>query len=332
MDSHARIRGFKRYPARQGAQVQSLTDEQKKNKKVQVQLNPLPKGSRFFGSLRFHNLKSEELGALLWAMLWGGDEKLRHSLGMGRPFGFGQVSLHIKDCDIRANDNSSAVPSPQVCMQRFETCMKAFRADWDKSEQMVHLLAMADAGKATGKDLTHMRLSTSPSINEFSDAKSAKPALVLASYTGSMPAVKCPEPRPNQPGKSRTGGNRKGGNQPPRSGIDIEAIKRKVRKNVSENAGEKRADQQKRKGVVVSKAAASKALSGEVISINDTIMKVRTSDGEMNAFPSLIQGIKAADIRVGMQVLIRGKGVYPCQGVAQADLDILKNRFNKGKS
>lgn len=80
-----KIRGWKRYPARAQEGVQALTDEQRNNKRVQVVLNPLPAGSVFGCRVDFHNLLPAELGALCWALTWGGDARLRHSLGMGKP-------------------------------------------------------------------------------------------------------------------------------------------------------------------------------------------------------------------------------------------------------
>ena len=96
MDDKAEILGWKRYPVRNGRQVQALNQDQEENKSVQVKLYPLPEETRFNGSLRFHNLKPVELGALLWALEWGGEQNLRHALGMGKSFGFGQAAIEVQ--------------------------------------------------------------------------------------------------------------------------------------------------------------------------------------------------------------------------------------------
>ena len=62
---------------------------------------PLPAGTRFVGKLRFHNLRVVELGALIWAIEWGGDTTLRHSLGMAKGLGLGSATMKIKDRDTR---------------------------------------------------------------------------------------------------------------------------------------------------------------------------------------------------------------------------------------
>ena len=183
MDKDCRIRGFKRYPARPEARVQPLLPDQQSNKSVQTRLYPLPRGTRFTGRLVFHNLKPEELGALVWALTWGGNKKLRHSIGMGRPFGFGQVRIRIERHELRPNDPDGGVPSLEECMARFEAAMERWKEGWKHTPQLRNLLAMADpeqARCAPGGKLAHMRLSGNLRINEFVEAKKQK--LVLRDY------------------------------------------------------------------------------------------------------------------------------------------------------
>jgi len=195
------IRGFKRYPARPDEQVgvQKLNQNQINNKKVQVCLHPLPAGTKFKGRVLFHNLKPEELGALLWAMTWGGDQNLRHGLGMGKSFGFGQVRFCIdsQESDVMPNDPDQ-VPSLLDEGQRirwmeiFATHMEGAinkhdnSGGWLKGERMSNLMAMADSQSAknlpTGMELRHMCLNADARINEFTWAK--QNSLVLADYAG----------------------------------------------------------------------------------------------------------------------------------------------------
>jgi CRISPR-associated protein (TIGR03986 family) len=187
------LRGFKRYPVRPEAQarVQVLTSEQVGNKNVQVVLHPLPSKTRFDGRIVFHNLKPQELGALLWTLTWGGEAQLRHSLGMGKPFGFGQAhfDVHAERCRIIPNDPAQPETSlsPELSaewMQRFCDSMASSVTGWKGSLQMLNLLAMADPSAAEslpdGMELRHMRLEAKSRINEFQDAKKQK--LVLADY------------------------------------------------------------------------------------------------------------------------------------------------------
>lgn len=200
-NTRPRLRGFKRYPARPDARVQPLTEEQRGGrKKVQVKLHPLPAGTRFNGSIQFHNLRPEELGALIWAMTWGRMDGLRHGLGMGKPFGFGQVRFEVAWAQTwqRANrDLTKVVPlDPQVLCGAFATHMEGVwpkTSSWATSEQIANLTAMADPARAEHfpAKLQHMRIErcgdpdTGQRVNhnEFAWAKQARPKpLVLLDY------------------------------------------------------------------------------------------------------------------------------------------------------
>lgn len=184
-NTHPEIRGWKRYPGRplEMVRVQPLTDEQIKNTKTQITLEPLPKGTCFDGKIHFHNLKPEELGALLWSMLWGGRENLHHSLGMGKSFGFGQCQLRIGHLQIILNDPSRQLASEASSAKHFIDIFTRYMKQttdntWQDTIQIRALLGMADPEKASNYPggLTHMRLSTKGG-NEFSDNK--KEGLVL---------------------------------------------------------------------------------------------------------------------------------------------------------
>ncbi len=189
MDDACEIRGWKRYPVRSAAQVQQLTSEQVENTAVQVKLYTLPASTRFQTRVVFHNLKPAELGALVWALTWAGDDKLRHSLGMAKSFGFGQVSIAINPQTpvLRPNapDANQAV-TWESCRQAFvdymEKSAQARKKKWKTSPQITALLGMADPNKHPHPlqgNLNHMRLSTE-NDNQFKDAKTAR--LVLSEY------------------------------------------------------------------------------------------------------------------------------------------------------
>ncbi|KAI5911982.1 TIGR03986 family CRISPR-associated RAMP protein [Azoarcus sp. PA01] len=102
MDSTAEVSGWKRYPLKPPA-FPTINSKAAENAKVQVRLETVPEGTRFSTRLRFHNLRPVELGALLWAVDFGGRIDRRHGLGMGKPFGLGQVSLQVVAHRIRSN-------------------------------------------------------------------------------------------------------------------------------------------------------------------------------------------------------------------------------------
>ncbi len=179
------LRGWKRYPTRPDdeVKVQEIQDTQARNKSIQVKLHTIAKDSTFTGRLVFHNLKPEELGALCWAMSFGNNVQCRHSLGMGKPFGFGQVSLIVKGGKIKPNLKSAETQnlSLQSCMESFERYMgEKLGCAWRNTEQVKALLALCNPNNRKGYagKLEHMRLDPRP--NEFVEAKQS--GLVLAKY------------------------------------------------------------------------------------------------------------------------------------------------------
>lgn len=191
------LRGWKRYPARPVNEVkvqEPYGEDQERNKNIQLYLQPLPANTTFSGRLVYHNLKPEELGALLWCLDFGVQSDCRHGLGMGKSFGFGQVRIAVD------RTNSCIVPNdPAAGQATFNNCVNRFIAymDWMLNQswldlpQMSALRMMANPEHRSdfpGK-LKHMVLARLPdparpgmkiNINEFQKAKQA--AMVLASY------------------------------------------------------------------------------------------------------------------------------------------------------
>ncbi len=200
------LRGFKRYPVRPEAKacVQPLTPDQVGSTNVQVRLQTLPSGSTFAGRIVFHNLRPVELGALLWVLTWGGHGDLRHSLGMGKPFGFGQVHCTLDTAASHLVPNDPAQAEAPLDAERVEALLRVFEThmhtvcaaagqtgNWLTSPQMVNLLAMADPASASrlpaGMELRHMRLDAKQRVNEFQGAKQA--GLVLQDYAKATGAL-----------------------------------------------------------------------------------------------------------------------------------------------
>jgi CRISPR-associated protein (TIGR03986 family) len=182
-----KLRGWKRYPVRPESEVdvqRPRGPDQERNKKIQLHLRPVENGSQFSGQLHFQNLQPEELGALLWSLRLGGGGA-RHSLGMGKPFGFGIVRLDFDDADIELTPNQpNAAPLPPADYEaRFRAYMDdALGTDWEQTPQIRNLTLMANPehrAKFPGK-LEHMVLAKG-GPNEFNDAK--QDGLTLARYS-----------------------------------------------------------------------------------------------------------------------------------------------------
>ena len=200
-NAQPKIRGWKRYPARADYEPQGLSDDQTSNYKVQTKLHTLPASTSFRCRVLFHNLKAEELGALVWSTELEGN---RHSLGMGKSFGAGQVTLEIDwdKSDIWSNDPANEVLDSSGYVGVFQRYMKDewLNTDWADTDQVRSLLSMTDhvgvSERFAGK-LTHMKLDNGSrgNSNDFVNAKNNKPGLVLAPFEGKQSVstrVGCP--------------------------------------------------------------------------------------------------------------------------------------------
>ena len=149
---------------------------------IQTTLHALPIGTRFRTILRFHNLRPVELGAVFWALSFGNAEawsldepvRLRHRLGMGKPYGLGEVAIRIVPgtLALRRNDGDMAAPGIAPWVSAFETEMGGFR--WRNLPQIRTLMRTADpalGARMPQESLEYMVLNPQDKINEFGDAK-----------------------------------------------------------------------------------------------------------------------------------------------------------------
>lgn len=166
MDEDCTIRGWKRYPARKGEHVQIPRGV---GEKVDTRFIPLKEKARFVFKVKLHNLRPVELGAIAWALTWGNNNRLRHSLGMGKAMGFGLASVAITSADV---DWKGA-------MSVFEEQMnKEVGGSWLKTAQLEQLLAMANpASVPQCGALKHLFLAPGAG-NEFVQAKKTRKALL----------------------------------------------------------------------------------------------------------------------------------------------------------
>ncbi len=169
------------------------------NYDVATAFRPVKAGARFSGSVRFHNLKREELGALIWTLSWGGDSCLRHSLGMGKSLGMGGCSIDIdwdrsslvwngeQPFDNKAilNNIGGRITFGRSCMEDFQKEMDTFsrehlmpetqRAAWLNTPSMIELRAIANPANAANlsKHAEFPKLQPQLKTNHFRDAKEA---------------------------------------------------------------------------------------------------------------------------------------------------------------
>ncbi len=262
--SRPELTGTKVWPARQGSRAPitrprylPLVDEGGNaiNRKTSTTLIVVKSGAKFSCTIRFHNLRRIELGGLLWALSWGEeaawsgtDVKLRHRLGMAKPYMCGEAAVRIRSVkseDVKENPGPTVAATINVFVGCLDDLWKRWRqpeptAGWVSSAHVSALLKTANpvAGKNAhveklqrtweGKpysvhEFDYMELNPSErGWNEFRDAKNADEIIGYYAHGEeiSRPAVPPEEPNPTanshrpprlSPGHARRGKGRERG-------------------------------------------------------------------------------------------------------------------------
>lgn len=173
------LSGIKIWPAvgRIDQPAPEADENGKINLGVQTKIHPLPKGTEFLGSVRVHNLRKFELGALLWALTLGnpeGTSARHHRLGGGKPFGLGAVS--IRDVKLNLHANSEKYDDPQLSelIFNFTKLMDDFtkkapanqQVDWQNTPQVKALLKASSPSVGT-QDYEYMRIGSQKAAGTF---------------------------------------------------------------------------------------------------------------------------------------------------------------------
>lgn len=172
MDEGVRVRGWKRYQPKtrpiKPPPPATSTGKAALSEHVGTRFLPLAAGSTFSGAVRVHNLLPVELGALLWALDFGGHPGAMHTIGMGRPLGYGAVTFEVA---AHALETVRGEPVDlAACVQAYAAWMERQVAGWASSRQVHELLALA-VPLANPEDGRHMRLDHPDFRNEFVTAK-----------------------------------------------------------------------------------------------------------------------------------------------------------------
>lgn len=176
MNETARIRGWKRYPVQNNGTVSYPLPKRRDgsiNYDVVTKFQPLPAGTEFSFDIAYHNLKKEELGALISAITFHNTDGLYHVIGTAKPLGYGKVALSLEG--ISENEKMDMLKSYEAFME-YE--LGANGKDWIHSPQLTELFAMANPGEAD-EDLSYMKL------EEYASAKGkgkTNPSFALKNY------------------------------------------------------------------------------------------------------------------------------------------------------
>ena len=196
MDKTAEIRGWKRYIVGLDGEHRPLDkppsrDNGEVNLDVATKFSPLPAGTTFSGSLHLHNVRPQELGALIWAIQWGGNGNLRHSLGMGKPYGLGSVTVRIEDdAGLRwCNPDKQEPIDASIAVKSFVELMGTRIPGWETSPQILALKTMANPLSDWPQEVRNPTLAP----NEFVAHKKAKHCLIDPSTAVSRKPVSPPK-------------------------------------------------------------------------------------------------------------------------------------------
>ena len=193
-DSNALIKGRKRYPVRD-----NIWNNEQGNANTECHFIPLAKGTIFKGTVRFHNLKKEEYGALLSAMTFNGHSECFHSIGEAKPLGYGKVKIDITKADA-VNLVSGAESGMEEALGSFNAMMVNFYPRWKTCPSLTELYAMAK-GIPSGREseFTYLKMNTSPNDNEFKAVKDK--GISLAPFTSIIATKGQTDPIKNDPAR-----------------------------------------------------------------------------------------------------------------------------------
>lgn len=150
MDTGAEIAGWKRYPIHSNGKKNNPPPNTN-GEKIRTKFTPLKAGSEFIFSIRYHNLRPVELGALLSALTFHSTENTYHSIGMAKPLGYGKVSLTI------ANTDRMDIPKYLCAFEAYMNAQLGMKVPtWHTLDQVIELVTMAQ--EHADADLSYMKL------------------------------------------------------------------------------------------------------------------------------------------------------------------------------
>ncbi len=180
MDADARPRGWKRYRPQKLTVTPPLLrrgDGRAMDlSRVATTFAPLPAGTTFSLDVRLHNVRQAELGALLWALDFGGEPECRHTLGLARGLGYGVCRFEILGVELRDmadqpfTDLDAARRAYCDLMEEFAT-RRGIPGGWAGSRALFELRALARPLPAGSPDGRHLLLDHPEDRNQFQLAK-----------------------------------------------------------------------------------------------------------------------------------------------------------------
>lgn len=151
LDRNSRLRGFKQYWLKDTQK----TDVPPGKERVGTALCPLPAGTRFHGVVRFKNLSDAELGLLVWSLCL--DEGCYQNVGMGKPYGYGRMSVRVERMVEFAPDDlygGSLCPAPS---QKTDAALQKAVRDCISAYEREATAALGGAKKRPLREMSAIR-------------------------------------------------------------------------------------------------------------------------------------------------------------------------------
>jgi CRISPR-associated protein (TIGR03986 family) len=165
------IAGWKRYPIRSKVWNNKSDD----NPDLNTHFIPLSEGSVFKSYVRFHNLRKDEIGALLSAMTFHNNGGFFHQIGLAKPYGYGKVSITVSlNSVLKFSNQEEYMAAFEEVIVNDKNNFKG-KVHWHDSVQLSHLFTMAsDSDSKMDELLEYMHLDTDREKNDFLKAKEFK--------------------------------------------------------------------------------------------------------------------------------------------------------------
>ena len=180
-DESVEVNGRKFYPIHKDGPVPLLQDkdnpaisEDGKLVESVVAMCPLAKGTEFSGKVRFFNLRPFELGALVAALTLFNDKDRYHSIGMGKPLGYGKTSATVESVSVyrNAEPENNVVLTVDECIGFFTQGTNGYDyTKWAGSEVNREFTAMT---KENDDIDSYMVMTTDARTDEFRTLKKSK--------------------------------------------------------------------------------------------------------------------------------------------------------------
>ncbi|WP_423225852.1 TIGR03986 family type III CRISPR-associated RAMP protein [Candidatus Amarolinea aalborgensis] len=209
-------------------------DKMRDHESQATRIIPVKPGVRFRFTIHFENLRSEELGALMWALTLPGEpgKVYRHKIGMGKPLGMGSIAivskLHITDRSQRyeqlfsdaAWDEASALTKPDEYVRAFERYLlneqriapqKSRLAEVERIQMLLALLEWHESSTEWLSTTRYMEIERGEGkINEYKERPVLPdPLAILAGQPVSPPVITRPT-NPRSPSSRPSGELRRG--------------------------------------------------------------------------------------------------------------------------